>query len=232
MNTSTSSTPLVPRAHAMQQYKNDVKAFIRAGALDDKDSTLPAAIKALARLRMMSIDQAERVWKACGTPDDAPSFRSQLIANIRACIAAARKDGTTAMSVDCLKQNTATPSRMLPGAPVGANAPWAYTQLFREVVDAMSDIRAFARLASLAILLAMASVASAQTATRDAQGNFIEVSASSPVAHDSTTTFTYTYQHGPDTYTLPVFRGPKGGLYVWRLDGKTGVQRKVYLPKQ
>jgi hypothetical protein len=218
----------------MLQYKNDVKAFIRAGALDDKDSTLPAAIKALARLRMMSIDQAERVWKACSTPDDAPSFRSQLIANIRACIAAARKDGTTAMSVDCLKQNTATPSRMLPGAPVGANAPWAYTQLFREVVDAMSDIRAFARLASLAILLAMASAASAQysNATRDAQGNFHETSAPTAAAHDSTTTFTYTYQHGPDTYTLPVFRGPKGGMYVWRLDGKTGVQRKVYLPKQ
>jgi hypothetical protein len=70
-------------------------------------------------------------------------FEKQLKENIIKRIAKARKNGITAMSLDCLMQNIETPSQFLKGAPKGPNAPYYYKQLFREVCLSNSDISLF-----------------------------------------------------------------------------------------
>lgn len=81
------------------------------------------------------------------------------------------------------------------------------------------------------VLILFSLSASAQTITRDASGNFHEAPSAKAAPHDSTTTFTYTYERGGEAITTPVYVGPKGGLYVWKLVGVMPHLRKVYLPK-
>ena len=50
-------------------------------------------------------------------------------------IAKCRREGTTGLGYECLRQTCPTPPTTLPGAPVGTNARWAYDQLFREVCE-------------------------------------------------------------------------------------------------
>ena len=72
----------------------------------------------------------------------------------------------------------------------------------------------------------------AQSVVKTADGNYVEVtSRDSLVVHDSTTTMTFACELRPGTITiLPVYRGPKGGLYVWR-PLPSGALRKQYMPK-
>lgn len=71
------------------------------------------------------------------------NFRETLRVNIRKQIAKERRNGTVLIGVDCLKQCVPTPSTMLPGAPLGTNAQWAYAQMFRDVCRNTPDIAAF-----------------------------------------------------------------------------------------
>lgn len=73
-------------------------------------------------------------------------FRLQLERNISDTIKTLRKEGTTAMGLDCLRANTPTPSYFSEGAPKGTNCQWVYAQMFEETVK---QNPAFARFASL-----------------------------------------------------------------------------------
>lgn len=85
-------------------------------------------------------------------------------------------------------------------------------------------------LLTIMLLLTMALGARAQTITRDANGNFTEVERLH-VEHDSTTAYTFTYQREGRSFTIPVYQGPKGGLYVW-MPTEKGTPFRRYLPKQ
>ena len=74
----------------------------------------------------------------------------------------------------------------------------------------------------LTVALTAAMAGSAQTVTRDAGGNFQEMTRSH-AQHDSTTTWTYTNKAGAVT---PVYQGAKGGLYVWAVSAKGNPYRK------
>lgn len=220
----------------MLQYKNDVKAFIRAGALDEPGITDVAAIRELARHRDMTLDHAERVWNACTAlvAPVAPVLRAVTLPCGKRISLANYVKGWKAVKAIA----ATTPMEEINGWDwFSVPAAWIYRDIIAGLHDRISQgIPRIQRGVIALALVLVASAASAQysNATRDAQGNFHETSSPTAAAHDSTTTFTYTYSNptGTKTYTIPVFRGPKGGLYTWRLDGKTGVQRKVYLPKQ
>lgn len=79
---------------------------------------------------------------------------------------------------------------------------------------------------TLALALLIAGAANAQNVTRDKDGNFHAITTERQAApHDSTTSYTYTDKWGK---TWPVYKGRKGGLYVWYPNAK-GTMRKVYL---
>ena len=63
-----------------------------------------------------------------------PTFREALALAILSTIKAARKDGTTGMSLACLLQNTRTPSTGLSGAPC---TPSGYREVFGLVVSSL-----------------------------------------------------------------------------------------------
>jgi len=73
--------------------------------------------------------------------------------------------------------------------------------------------------------LLLATSAGAQNVTKDAAGNFHALPQKTRAVHDSLTTFTYTDLGGIDR---PVYRGPKGGMYVI-LPNEAGGFRKYYL---
>lgn len=68
------------------------------------------------------------------------TFAIQLRANIRAYIARARRQGTTAMSIDNLCQCVPTPSPYIDGAP---RDQFHYKALFSEVAANERDIARF-----------------------------------------------------------------------------------------
>lgn len=156
------------------------------------------------------------------------TFSERLQSCMRDTMHRMRKEGTTSVSLSCFKQCVTPPPSYAPDAPAPGGG---YDSLFSQLVARTPELRKFVYAGMVAACFMVCGTASAQVAKRDASGNWQEVAAA-PAVHDSTTTFTYTYVHGDRTYTLPVFVGPKGGYYTWKLDGKKGIQVKVYLPKQ
>ena len=77
-------------------------------------------------------------------------------------------------------------------------------------------------LAFAALLIASATIA--QNVTQDANGNY-RAATVSQMAHDSTTTKTFTDANGT---IYPVFVGRKGGIYVWKQNTE-GIRKKYYL---
>ena len=73
--------------------------------------------------------------------------------------------------------------------------------------------------------LLWATSSAAQNVTKDEAGNYHALPPKTVAPHDSLTTFTYTDLQGIDR---PVYRGPKGGVYVI-LPGEAGGFRKYYL---
>lgn len=159
----------------------------------------------------------------------ATTFKEQLVENMHSKITELRAEGITAMGMENLMMVVTPPPSHLPGSINGTNNGYYYAELFRELANSSPKVRRFLCVVALAFL---GLGASAQSVVRDSTGNYHERATVRAEVVDSATTYTYTYDHGTQTYTLPVWRGPKGGLYVWKLDGKLGIQRKVYLPKQ
>lgn len=60
-------------------------------------------------------------------------FESILEHNILQKIRSVQREGTTGMSIECLRQNVKTPWSGADGAPKGTNAPWLYAQMFERV---------------------------------------------------------------------------------------------------
>ncbi len=77
-------------------------------------------------------------------------------------------------------------------------------------------------LAIAALLIASATIA--QNVTQDTNGNY-RAATVSQIAHDSTTTKTFTDTDGT---VYPVFVGRKGGIYVWKQNTE-GIRKKHYL---
>jgi hypothetical protein len=71
------------------------------------------------------------------------TFRELLTRQIRKAIRTAKQDGTTAMSLDNLKQVTRPPSENLPDAPRGTNAQWLYAEMFKDVCQSDKAIASF-----------------------------------------------------------------------------------------
>ena len=67
------------------------------------------------------------------TDNQYPAFKLALVAAVEAEIKRCRKVGTTGMSLDNLRMVVTPPSTALWGAPCGANAQWAYAEMFKDV---------------------------------------------------------------------------------------------------
>lgn len=79
------------------------------------------------------------------------------------------------------------------------------------------------------LLMAFAQVAYCQTITQDANGNFVAVTKQKEKVQDKKTGQTYKHTDGK---TYEVYKGSRGGLYVWRTrqSGKNvGKKYKYYL---
>ena len=72
-------------------------------------------------------------------------FRTALKNAMLETARVARCDGTTAMSIDCLKANVPPPSQYLDGAPRGTNCQYYYAEMFREIVSQSPQLLAFTR---------------------------------------------------------------------------------------
>jgi hypothetical protein len=90
----THTAPRRQRIHTgntvRQQLSADVRAFVRAGAMDSEQSET-AAVRALATLRKLTMHQAERVWVAETVPQGWPAseaLEDRHFALVRATIAA------------------------------------------------------------------------------------------------------------------------------------------------
>jgi len=70
--------------------------------------------------------------------------------------------------------------------------------------------------------------ATAQTMTKDENGNFVQVKAETAV-HDSTTTHTAKFNGKKDE---PVYIGKRGGMYVIRYAKKSGKFYRKYLKRE
>ncbi len=77
----------------------------------------------------------------------------------------------------------------------------------------------------IVMAIALSLEVSAQSVSRDAEGNFL-AKARVQAAHDSTTTYTYTDGKGK---VEPVFVGKKGGYYLVRISKKSGKFYRKYL---
>jgi hypothetical protein len=72
-------------------------------------------------------------------------FATELENEMLETVRRARLDGTTSMSVDCLRQCVLPPSFSIDGAPRGTNCRYYYAQLFREIIRLSPPLSSFTR---------------------------------------------------------------------------------------